>query len=108
MAENEMYIPITASLNGTHELIDYISLKMVETSEEFIFTTISQWLMQRTQRLVSKKELVDAIINYRGVFPELEGDPGNGYWPVCGECHGTLNRRDKFCHECGRKVLWDK
>ena len=40
-----------------------------------------------------------------GVEPELEGDPGNGYWWVCGECHGSISRTDRFCRHCGRKVL---
>ena len=42
-----------------------------------------------------------------GVAPELEGDPGNGYWNVCGECHVYLSGNETYCKCCGRKVLWD-
>ena len=107
MADKEIHIPFKLTQETQYTLIDDIVMKVTETSEQFIFSTISQWYEQTTQRKVEKQELVNALINYHGVAPELEGDPANGYWTVCGECHGTLNRRDKFCHECGRKVLWD-
>ena len=43
---------------------------------------------------------------WKPVPAEIEG--GNTtYWNVCGECHSIINQGDKFCHECGRPVIWD-
>ena len=36
---------------------------------------------------------------------ELEGG-GSSWWYVCGECHTAINPKDKFCHECGRRLIW--
>ena len=52
-----------------------------------------------------KKDALELLKNLISVEPELEGDPGNGYWWVCGECHGSISRTDRFCRHCGRKVL---
>lgn len=37
---------------------------------------------------------------------EQEGDPSNGYWKVCGECHGIIGDADVFCKHCGREIDW--
>ena len=37
---------------------------------------------------------------------EWEGDPRNGYWPVCGACHGVIGTSDRFCRHCGAGVKW--
>ena len=39
-------------------------------------------------------------------IPEIEGDPGNGYWYVCGECHGYLKWHEDPCPHCGWRVNW--
>ena len=40
------------------------------------------------------------------VEPELEGG-GSSWWYVCGECHSIVNDRDKYCRQCGKRVLWE-
>lgn len=42
------------------------------------------------------------------VEPEYEGDARSTWWWVCGECHTTVEEKDKFCRECGRRILWGK
>ena len=37
------------------------------------------------------------------VEPEIEGG-GSTWWYVCGECHGAIDKADKFCRHCGREV----
>ena len=37
---------------------------------------------------------------------ELEGG-GHSWWYVCPECHGEINRQDKFCKHCGQTVKSD-
>ena len=39
--------------------------------------------------------------------PEVEGDPGNGYWYVCSECHGYLKWKQNPCPGCGWEVDWN-
>lgn len=39
-------------------------------------------------------------------IPEIEGDPGNGYWWVCGECHGQINWHQDPCPHCGWRLNW--
>jgi len=64
--------------------------------------------LQVTEIAQSAIELLKEYAEIKnGVEPELEGDPGNGYWWVCGECHGYLSTFDRFCKFCGRKVLRD-
>lgn len=40
--------------------------------------------------------------------PEIEGDPINGYWYVCSECHGSLNWKQNPCPWCGLEVDWNE
>lgn len=42
-----------------------VARKVTETTDEFIFETISNWLQDTQQLKISKKELVDAITFYR-------------------------------------------
>lgn len=37
---------------------------------------------------------------------ELEGG-GHSWWNVCGDCHTIINEGDKFCRQCGRRIIWD-
>ena len=39
-------------------------------------------------------------------IPEIEGDPWNGYWYVCGECHGYLKWHEDPCPHCGWRLNW--
>lgn len=38
---------------------------------------------------------------------DLEGDPHNGYWYVCEECHGHVDWKDQYCPHCGWRLDWD-
>ena len=38
------------------------------------------------------------------VVAEVEG--GTTWWYVCGNCHTAIDRKDKYCRECGRLVKW--
>lgn len=40
------------------------------------------------------------------VAAELEGG-GSTWWFVCGECHTAIDRCDRFCRQCGRRIIWD-
>jgi len=37
---------------------------------------------------------------------EVEGDGKSSWWYVCSECHTGLNDQDKYCRQCGRRILW--
>jgi hypothetical protein len=34
---------------------------------------------------------------------EMEGG-GSSWWYVCPECHGAIDRGDRFCRHCGQAV----
>ena len=42
-----------------------------------------------------------------GVVVEIEGDARSTWFYVCGECHSAVDTGDKYCHECGRRIIWD-
>ena len=37
---------------------------------------------------------------------DIEGDPHNGYWYVCDECHGAVDTKDKICPHCKSPLDW--
>ena len=43
------------------------------------------------------------------VKPEREhSGGGTTWWNVCGNCKTAINPNDKYCHECGRAVMWKR
>ena len=38
---------------------------------------------------------------------DIEGDPHNGYWYVCEECHCPVNWKDQKCPHCGWRLDWN-
>ena len=41
------------------------------------------------------------------VVPERENSgSGMTWWNICGACKTAINPNDKYCHECGRAILW--
>lgn len=48
----------------------------------------------------------DALELLKPVPAEIEGDP-HSWWYVCGECHGAIDNKDKFCRHCGKQVKWE-
>ena len=36
---------------------------------------------------------------------EIEGGDKTYYF-VCGECHGVIGSKDKFCNHCGYEISW--
>lgn len=39
--------------------------------------------------------------------PERENSgSGMTWWNICGACKTAINPNDKYCHECGRAILW--
>lgn len=56
-------------------------------------------LLENARDLLKEQEAVEA---------EYEGDARSTWWWVCGECHTTIEDKDKFCKECGRRILWGK
>lgn len=41
------------------------------------------------------------------VEPEIQTGSGVSWWYICGNCKTALNPKDKFCHECGRRIKWE-
>ena len=52
-------------------------------------------------------EMIGAIMIGQAVTTaEYEADSRSTWWYVCGECHTALDHSDKFCRQCGRRILW--
>ena len=93
------------------ETIDSVTVRATETMDEFIFEVISEWYMFKTQRKISKEELLEALTKRKPVKPLWPEEvafcgactKGIVGWddPVDGEC------RDNYCRLCGQKVDWD-
>ena len=50
-------------------------------------------------------EVNNLLQRHRETEAEIEGS-GYTWFFVCGECHTALNPNDKYCRECGRKVVY--
>lgn len=33
---------------------------------------------------------------------------GMTHWYVCTSCDASVNPGDKYCHECGKALVWDE
>lgn len=74
---NESKVPVQS-------LIDHI-----KTS-----TDVDPWAKDMAAALLARAKPVDA---------EIEGG-GLTWYFVCGECHGYIDSRDKFCRHCGYAI----
>lgn len=54
---------------------------------------------------VGTAKLIVELLEQRAVKAEAEGG-GSMWWEVCGECHTAIDRRDKFCRQCGKEIDW--
>lgn len=54
------------------------------------------------------KEMAAQMLRKQIDIPaEIEGGEHTWFY-VCGECHGAINRDDKWCKHCGNAVSWDE
>ena len=59
---------VNCTANGM-ETFDSITIRAVETMDEFIFEVISEWSMVKTQRQISKETLLEALTKQKPVKP---------------------------------------
>ena len=53
--------------------------------------------------LLREQEPVDAVRDKESYGKDDFG----AWWYACGNCHGVIDYKDKFCRHCGREVKWD-
>lgn len=55
------------------------------------------------------KDISELIVRQQPAEAEV-ADSGGGitHWYKCGKCQTEINLGDKFCNNCGRKILWNK
>ena len=51
------------------------------------------------------KETAEAMERLEPKESQPEGG-GRSWFYVCGECHGQIDPRDKFCRWCGHPIRW--
>ena len=68
----------------------------------------SKWVYILKTEAETCMELADAelVTVAEPVETELEGG-GSNWWYVCEECHGQVDRNDKYCRHCGRRFKND-
>ena len=59
------------------------------------------------ERLHALDNDIISILKGRQTKAIIEGG-GSTWWYVCDECHTAIDRKDKFCRECGMEVKWDE
>jgi len=59
--------------------------------------------------LVELTNILNAVEDIqRPVKPfRVHSGGGTTWWNVCGNCSTAINPNAKFCHQCGKGVLWD-
>lgn len=40
--------------------------------------------------------------------PPIDKFSNGQMWKICGNCRTQIYLGDKFCHECGKRIAWDK
>ena len=53
------------------------------------------------------KKAKELLKEQEPVEPEIQTGSGVSWWYICGNCKTALNPKDKFCHECGRRIKWE-
>lgn len=59
-------------------------------------------LIERTLALLRQEPVKPEIAGFAGMQSESEMT----YFYVCGECGGAIERGDRYCKHCGKKVKW--
>ena len=94
-------------MSGVEELIRKTGA-VKEFLEELARITRDQ--QERSYRFFAASEVIGkAIKEMKKQVPqemELEGG-GSSWWYVCPECHGAIDRADRFCKHCGQAVKWE-
>ena len=82
--------------------IEYISMKAIETEEDFMFRTVSPFCTTITKYRISKQDLVTALSRQKAMepFKSLEGNY------ACRNCLVKIVNGNNYCPVCGQKVKW--
>lgn len=56
-------------------------------------------VMEAVRELLKEQEPIKAERECSG--------SGVTWWNICGNCKTAINPNDKYCHECGRPILWE-
>lgn len=86
--------------------------KLQELSERFlefakvIRVTDPEFSFKMFKFSESCRQAAEEITGDMETEPEYEGDSRATWWYVCGECRTSIDPRDKYCRECGRKIRW--
>ena len=87
---------------GIGDITEQISIKVSETYDEFVFTTISNWWLHEFKQSISKQDLIDALTKRQPMKPRYSEE----WHCYCGRCNKRLSLKHKpqYCMRCGQKV----
>ena len=61
---------------------------------------------QKSHEDFERAQICEQAVNEltRNEPKEMEIEGGTTWWYVCPECHGAIDRQDRFCRHCGQAV----
>ena len=92
-----------------NDFLTNIQTAVTETHEEFIFDTISPFCCEVAQKIVSKRDLQEALTRYYKKGRWIRHNYENGWYSLeCDQCHETSGDDSNFCPNCGADMRENK
>ena len=91
------------------ELIEKLNAAVTKSMD--VATAIRMEMPEQSFFFFQQAELMSkAVEELKRNIPEpVETECGGTMWFfVCGDCHGIVDTKDKYCRHCGRKIDWGK
>lgn len=54
------------------------------------------------------REVVALLEEQEPVKPQIGGNPDYTWWYICPKCQLSIDKNDRFCRHCGRRMDWDE
>ena len=90
------------AVNVFDDMTYKISVEAQETLDKFIFSTIQPFCENKTQIVIEKQFLIDAIARQNPV----EVIHGEGFaLDSCPRCHHFITNEFQYCPRCGQKFI---
>lgn len=89
--------------DGINKIVIWTQTPLMDAQVDELF-----WCIGAMQR--SGKTLKDLLKEQEAVEPKKENDrrpePWTTWWYACGDCGQPIDKMDRYCRRCGKKVKW--
>lgn len=87
-------------------IVNKLTIEVIETEEEFVWTQVEPWLSHTMERHISKRELVEALEK------QMPKKPINwlGKMIICPRCNRAdyMKPLESYCKFCGQAIDWNQ